>query len=108
MNRIVQEVASEYKAQLKKLYGNELVELILFGSHARGDFNAGSDVDFAVVLSNPDIHPAVEILKTASLALQLELKYGLMLSTLPVSREKKKCPCNGCTRTFAKKESLYE
>ena len=95
MNRIVQQVASEYKAQLKKLYGNELVELILFGSYARGDFNAESDVDFAVVLSSPDIHPAVEILKTAPLALQLELKYGLMLSTLPISREKKKAAMQG-------------
>jgi predicted nucleotidyltransferase len=102
MNRIVQQVASEYKAQLKKLYGNELVELILFGSYARGDFNTESDVDFAVVLSSPDIHPAVEILKTAPLALQLELKYVLMLSTLPVSRDKKKAAMQGVYQDIRK------
>ena len=102
MNRIVKQVASEYKAQLKKLYGNEFVELILFGSYARGDFNSESDVDFAVVLSSPDMHPAVEILKTAPLALQLELKYGLMLSTLPVSPGKKEAAMQGVYQDIRK------
>jgi predicted nucleotidyltransferase len=86
---IVQQVANEYKVQLQKLYGNQLVELILFGSYARGDFNTESDIDFAVVLSNSDVYPAEEILKITPLSLQLELKYGLMLCTLPVSWKKK-------------------
>ena len=102
MNSIVQQIASEYKVGLKKLYGNQLVELILFGSHARGDFHAESDVDFAVVLSSPDLHLAVEILKTAPLALQLELKYGLMLSTLPVSPDKKKAAMQGVYQDIRK------
>ena len=102
MNRIVKQVASEYKAQLKKLYGNEFVELILFGSYARGDFNTESDIDFAVVLRSPDMHPSVEIIKTAPLALQLELKYGLMLSTLPVSRAKKKAAMQGVYQDIRK------
>jgi len=102
MDPIVQKVASEYKARLKNLYGNQLVELILFGTHARVDFHAESDIDFAVVLSSSDMHPAVEILKTAPLALQLELKYGLMLSTLPVSPGKKKAAMQGVYQDIRK------
>ncbi len=99
---IVQQVAKEYKLQLQKLYGKQLVELILFGSYARGDFNTESDVDFAVVLSNPDVHPAVEILKITPLSLKLELKYGLMLSTLPVSWQKKQAAMQGVYQDIRK------
>ena len=33
----IHQVANEYKANLQNLYGNELAEVILFGSYARGD-----------------------------------------------------------------------
>jgi hypothetical protein len=33
---IISQIANEYKANLQNLYGDELAELILFGSHARG------------------------------------------------------------------------
>jgi predicted nucleotidyltransferase len=99
---IVQQVAKEYKLQLQNLYGNQLIELILFGSYARGDFNTESDIDFAVVLSNPDIYPAAEILKITPLSLQLELKYGLMLSTLPVSWKKKQAAMQGVYQNIRK------
>ena len=78
------------------------MELILFGSHARGDFNSESTVDFAVVLSSTNMHPAIEILKTAPLALQLELKYGWMLSTLPASPGKKKAAMQGVYQDIRK------
>jgi uncharacterized protein len=87
---VVQQIASEYKSKLQSLYGKDFVELILFGSHARGDFHEESDVDFAVVLRDPEIRVAEEIFKTSPIGTQLELKYGLMLSTLPVSEKKKK------------------
>lgn len=99
---IIQQVANEYKTQLMNVYGNDLVELILFGSYARGDFHDESDVDFALVLRNPDMLPAVEIFKTSRISVQLELKYGLMLSTLPVSYEKKQAAMQGVYQDIRK------
>ena len=99
---IVKQVANEYKLQLQQMYGSQLVELILFGSYARGDFNAESDIDFAVVINHPDIHPAAEILKITPLSLQLELKYGFMLSTLPVSWQKKQSAMQGVYQDIRK------
>lgn len=87
---VVQQIAREYKSKLQSLYGKDFVELILFGSHARGDFHEESDVDFAVVLRKPEVRAAEEIFKTSPIGAKLELKYGLMLSTLPVSEQKKK------------------
>jgi uncharacterized protein len=50
---IINQVANEYQANLQNLYGNELAELVLFGSYARGDYHAESDIDFAIVLQDP-------------------------------------------------------
>lgn len=91
----VKQIAKEYKAGLQKLYGDDLAELILFGSHARGDFHNESDIDFALVLRRQPICPAEEILKISNLSLTLELKYGVTLSTLPVSAEKKQLSVQG-------------
>lgn len=99
---IIHQIANEYKSNLRDLYGNELVELILFGSYARGDFRKESDVDFAVVLKKPTVRPADEILKTSPISVQLELKYGMMLSTLPVSMEKKQNSMQGVYQDIRK------
>ncbi|HWK05990.1 MAG TPA: nucleotidyltransferase domain-containing protein [Puia sp.] len=99
---IVQQVASEYKASLQNLYGNELVELVLFGSHARGDYHEESDLDFAVVLRDPNTRPAAEIPKTSYIGSRLSLKYGLMVSSLPVSFQKKQTSMQGVYQEIRK------
>lgn len=85
---IVQQIASEFKAELEKLYGDELAELILFGSHARGDFHDESDIDFAVVLKNPETRGAPEIFKISPVSTELGLKYSELISVLPISSKR--------------------
>jgi uncharacterized protein len=69
MEKIVEQIAKEYKAALQELYGNDLAELVLFGSYARGDQHDESDVDFAVVFL--DNHPRTleDKMKISSLGL---------------------------------------
>ena len=86
---ITLQIAREYKTALQNLYGKELAELILFGSYARGDNNKESDLDFAVVLRNPDTRAAAEIPKTSAINSSLSLKYNLILSSLHTSLQKK-------------------
>lgn len=92
---IIRQIANEYKVHLQHLYGNELVEVILFGSYARGDNQAESDLDFAVVLRDPNTRSAAEIAKTSAIGSRLSLKYGLMLSSLPTSLHKKQTSMQG-------------
>jgi len=99
---IVYQIANEYKAQLQHLYGNELVELILFGSHARGDNHKESDIDFAIVLRNPDTRTAAEIAKTSTISSRLSLKYGIMLSSLPTTLHKKQTSMQGIYQEIRK------
>jgi predicted nucleotidyltransferase len=88
MPPIISQIATEYKASLQGIYGDELAELILFGSYARGDNQIESDIDFAVILHNPHTRSSSEIIKTSAISSRLSLKYGIMISSLPVSLQK--------------------
>ena len=43
-----------YSKRLQQKLGNNLKDLILFGSRARGDFREGSDYDFIIIVSTKD------------------------------------------------------
>ena len=99
---IVQKVAKEYKEGLQRLYGDELVELILFGSYARDNANEESDLDFAIVLRSPDTRAAAEIPKISFVGSRLSLKYGIMFSSLATSFDKKQTSIQGIYQEIRK------
>ncbi len=51
MNR--EEILLEIKDRLAKVYGSRLVEVILYGSVARGEEHEDSDIDVLVLLKGP-------------------------------------------------------
>lgn len=102
MDPVVQQIAKEYKVALQDIYGDELAELILFGSYARGDQHDESDVDFAVVMKDPAIRSFPVREKTASIATNLFLKYGLIVSSLIVSLQKKQSSMQGVYQDIRK------
>jgi predicted nucleotidyltransferase len=102
MDHHIAKIAKEYKADLQQIYGNELAELVLFGSYARGNQHEESDLDFAVVLRNPNTRAAAELTKTSPLASRLSVKYGVMISSLPVALHKKQTSMLGVYREIRK------
>ena len=75
------EILREVKEKLKEVLGDNLVEVILFGSYARGEARGGSDVDvLAVVRRWPSIE---ELDRIGDLSAKLTLKYGVLFSLLP-------------------------
>ena len=50
MNRLIQ----EYVHAVRKIYGTHLKQVILYGSYARGDFHAESDVDIMILVDLPE------------------------------------------------------
>lgn len=87
---IVEQIASEFKGELQKLYGDELAALVLFGSHARGDYQEESDIDFAVVLKNPNTTSTSEISKVSDLGNNLSIKYGQFVNYIGIPEFKLK------------------
>ena len=41
----------QYTEILRKIYGSHLKTVILYGSYARGDYKADSDIDIMILLS---------------------------------------------------------
>jgi uncharacterized protein len=99
---VIQNIAQEYKAGLQTFYGEDLAELVLFGSHARGDYHNESDVDFAVILHKVGVSAASEINITSPISVTLELKYGISISTLHTSLLKKQTSMQGVYQDIRK------
>jgi predicted nucleotidyltransferase len=48
----IRRLMEELKAGLVHIYGDRLKAVYLYGSYARGDYRAGSDVDVMILLSD--------------------------------------------------------
>lgn len=75
----VLKIVAELRRKLEELYGPRLVRLVLFGSHARGDAEPGSDIDLLVVLRG-DVNPGEEIRRTGGIVSELSLANDVVIS----------------------------
>ena len=82
----IQPVLHELKQGLEELYGDRLVKLILFGSHARGEANLDSDIDLLAILKSP-VYQAQEIYKMSDLRVKIMLEYDELVSIVPIAEE---------------------
>ena len=55
MPQAIQNLMEQYITEIKKIYGLYLQKIILYGSYARGDYKADSDVDIMILLDISDI-----------------------------------------------------
>lgn len=55
MPQALQTLMLQYVSNIRNIYGSHLRQIILFGSYARGDYNAESDVDIMILLDIPDM-----------------------------------------------------
>ena len=79
MNEKLTAILAELRHRFEALYGERLVQMILFGSQARGDAEPGSDIDVLVVLKDP-VHPGDEIDRTIETVAELSLQHAEVIS----------------------------
>ena len=76
LTALLKRAVSEYKS----IFGDSLVQVILYGSYARGDFDEESDIDIVAL-----VHCDRETISDCSRAMaefssELDLDYGIMVS----------------------------
>ncbi len=87
MSETVQQLMRQLKKGLSALYGPRLKGVYLFGSWARGEAEADSDVDVLIVLDRVGNY-AVELDRSSGLIAELSLEYDRSISCVYVSEER--------------------
>jgi uncharacterized protein len=83
-------IVAELRRRLEGVYGERLEHVVLYGSQARGDADAESDIDVLVVLRG-EVQFGAEIQRTSKLIGELALRNNVALSRTFVSSERYAC-----------------
>jgi len=78
-----EEILNDLKWRLREFYGDRLVSIILYGSHARGDAEEGSDIDIVMALSEC-VNPLEERDRMGDILYELDVKYDTVISVVVV------------------------
>ena len=73
----------ELKKSLQETFGNRLENVLLFGSHARGEADTESDIDILVILSSTRDFKNDES-RCLSISQRLSLNYDVVISCIVV------------------------
>lgn len=73
---------------LKAVYGEYLVKIVLYGSYARGEQTDESDVDIAVILKEGNTEKMHDTM--TDIVVDYELEQGVTLSVIPIEFEQYK------------------
>jgi uncharacterized protein len=82
----IQRLLKDFKQELTTLYGQRLAYLVLYGSFARHEATAASDVDVLVVLTG-NVSPVDEIWRMGAAGTKLLLAYDELISVVPTSQD---------------------
>ena len=81
-------LTAEFKQAMQTLYGDRLLKVVLYGSYARGDFHAESDVDFLIVLRGSELSKMREMDAYYPVRSALSEKYAVNISITPVEEKR--------------------
>ncbi|MFN0050233.1 MAG: nucleotidyltransferase domain-containing protein [Cytophagales bacterium] len=84
MKKKIEKVLREFKIELKQLYGDNLVSVILYGSQARGDAKRFSDVDLMLILNEKEDSKEDELFE---LEFQHQMKDNVLLQTFTAKKD---------------------
>jgi predicted nucleotidyltransferase len=84
LKREERQLLNRFKGEVKKVLGNRLDRIVLFGSRSRGDAEPDSDFDLLVSVQSLQ---KTDKKKVFDIAAGLSLEYGTVLTVLVLSAE---------------------
>lgn len=76
----IREIVMQFAAEARKIYGNTLRDVFLYGSCARGDFRQDSDIDLMILLDVPEKNINSERKKILEISDYLDRSYDVVLT----------------------------
>ena len=83
LNILLKEIAAIYR----KVFGDDIVKIVLYGSYARGTFDAESDIDIAAIVKGEREELQRKLREVWVLSSDLELEYETILSPTVIPYE---------------------
>jgi len=80
-------IMNDFVAECKDLFGDNLSDVRLFGSYARGDYNSQSDIDIMIVLDMSLDKVRKSLDGVCKIASELDLKYNVNISPVLKSKQ---------------------
>ena len=80
----IKTVLNDFALGAKQIFGEIDVEIILFGSYSRGDYDSGSDVDIAILADIPRENERHYTGDVVSLISKIDDKYSFSFFISPV------------------------
>ena len=85
--QIVRKALKEFQSTLAEVYSAQTPGILIYGSYARRQEHDESDVDLLLIF-NHKVHPAEEIQRLSAILADLNLRYHLLISILPVAQDR--------------------
>ena len=87
MPQTMQNLMELYITEIQKIYGDHLRKVILYGSYARGDFHADSDVDLMILLDMPDMELKVFSRQLSYMTYDFNMDHDMDIKPIAKSEE---------------------
>jgi predicted nucleotidyltransferase len=82
----LKQILNEYRQRLSEILGDELDSILLFGSQARGEASAGSDVDVLCIMKKSFDYGDL-ISRTSLATAEISLTHDVVISRVFVTRD---------------------
>lgn len=86
-DKVLSAIKQEATIMVKELFGQDLVEIILYGSCARGDYSEDSDVDIALLTKSDRMKGQMYNSGLAAIATELAMKYFAIVNFVCIPYE---------------------
>lgn len=84
----IERAVSQFAKETQELYGEKLAQIILFGSCARGDADAESDIDIMVLLDMSTDEAQRERSKVTEISNRIDSEFGYDILIAPIVQSK--------------------
>ena len=80
INHMVNDIALTMKKGYEQVYGDNIIDIYLYGSYARGDYDGESDIDFAAVVKGERLDLQIKLKAMWDIAADLGMERDVVIS----------------------------